>query len=369
MAERLVAMVPCGRDGGMVRWMKTGSEACAAAVRVARAFTGRDVILTCGYHGYFAWYAATLEECPGVPLAYKGLVRPFAYNDLASLDTAISWADDYVSWERTAAGSRAIARSAPGVAAIFLEPTLVESPAPGFLEGVRARATRIGAVLVFDETVTGGRWAPAGGQEFFGVVPDLAVFGKAIGGGFPISALIGQRDIMQHAVLISGTFGGDCIGLAAADATLARYQQGGVCEHMWRTGGALMDGYNALAEKHGAPTRAVGQAPHPVIRWEEYICEHLSRGEPCLDRGNKRRCPRNRWTASLFFQETVKRGHLLGPDGGNIMLAHSDADVDSLLTACDEAMAITCAAIAAGTVREQIEGSPIDPAPAWRVTQ
>ena len=155
---------------------------------------------------------------------------------------------------------------------------------------------------------------------------------------------------MRWARLASGTFGGDLIGLAAADATLARYQQGGVCEHMTQLGARIIDGYNELAEKHGAPTRAIGQPPHPVIQWDE---DGMG----------------NRYRASLFFQEVVRRGHLLHPEGLNVMLAHTAADVVSLLTACDEAMAIVVQATQADEVRARIDGHPIDPAPAWRVAR
>ena len=357
VAQRLVDLIPCAES---VRFVKTGSECTEAAIRVARAATGREIILCVRgqYHGWHSWHAATREECPGVPLAMKGLVRQFGYNDLASLDNLINGPSNVPRYD-----TFPHPRLATHIAAIILEPTLIEPPAPGFLEGVRERATKIGAVLIFDEMVTGFRWHAGGYQALCGVTPDLATFGKGMSNGYPQAALVGRADIMRHAMLVSGTFGGDCIGLAAADATLARYQQGGVCEHMWRIGQALMDGYNALAEKHGVPTRAVGQAPHPVIRWNEQAAKDYS------DDAGAYRETTNRHRASLFFQETVKRGILLGPDGNNVMLAHADEDVATTLRACAEAMEIVRGAITAGTVREQIQGEPIDPRPAWRVVR
>ena len=342
VAQRLVDLIPCAES---VRFVKTGSEATEAAGRVARAATGRELVVCCRgqYHGWHSWHAATREDCPGVPLAMTELVRQFVYNDVASLDKVI---DDE--------------RQGDTIAAIILEPTLIEPPAPGFLEGVRDRATRIGALLIFDEMVTGFRWHAGGAQAYYGVTPDLACVGKGMGNGYPIAALVGRADLMRHAMLVSSTFGGDCIGLAAADPTLARYQQGGVCEHMLEIGDRLMVGYNALAEQIGAPTRMIGQAPHPVIRWDEVDSQDPHRQflpEP------------NRHRASLFFQETVTRGILFHPEGINIMLAHSKADVDETLEACRRAMIEVMTAIRDGTVLESIIGDPIDPRPVWRATQ
>ena len=341
VAQRLVDLIPCAES---VRYFKTGSEATEAAIRVARAHTGRDVILTCGYHGWHSWYAATREEHPGVPSLMCELVESFTYNDLPSLDEAIRRATDlYVD---TVRGDNC----EPGAAAIIVEPTLVEAPVSGFLAGLRERCDRWGALLIFDEMVTGFRWHAGGYQALCGVTPDLATFGKGMGNGYAIAALVGKAGPMRWARLASGTFGGDLIGLAAADATIARYQQGGVCEHMARLGARIIEGYNHLAAKHSEATWAEGQPPHPVIRWFE-------------DPTN------NRHRASLFYQELVKRGHLVHPEGMNLMLAHTDADVDSLLAACDEALAIVTGAIRAGNVRELIEGDPIDPTPVWRVTR
>lgn len=327
VAQRLVDLIPCAES---VRFFKTGSEATEAAIRVARAATGREIILCCGYHGWHSWYAATRPERPGVPRAMASLAYSVPYNRLDLL-------------ERTYQGV------AGNVAAFILEPTLVEPPAAGYLEGVRQFCTERGIVLVFDEMVTGFRWHAGGYQALCRVVPDLATFGKGMGNGYPIAALVGRADVMRHAVFASGTFSGDLIGLAAADVTLARYQQRDVCKYTRRIGQALVDSYDALAGKYGVPTRAVGQPPHPVIWWEEE--------------------PGSRSRASLFFQEVVKQGHLLHPDGLNVMLAHTELDVSSLLAACEVAMGVLARAIADGTVLERIEGEPISPEPPWRVTR
>ena len=356
VAQQLVDLVPCAES---VRFLKTGSEATEAAVRVARAATGREIILTCGYHSWHSWYAATRPQHPGVPEAMTGLARAFRYNDLASLDEMIAWANHQGTHDDWA--------YCPGVAAIILEPTLIVEPAPGFLGGVRERATRIGAVLIFDEMVTGFRWHRGGYQALSGVTPDLATFGKAMGNGYPVAALVGRGDLMRHARLASGTFNGDCVGLAAAGATIDRYddRDEDVCGHMARLGRAIIDGYNRLAERYGLSgvTRAVGQAPHPKIAWNE-----AGAGEPS-DAPGAYEAPRRypaRLRASLFYQEVCRRGHLLHPNGNNVMLAHQEAHVESLLWACGEAMRVVASA---SDPRALIEGDPISPEPVWRAVQ
>lgn len=324
-AYALVDMIPCAES---VRFLKTGSEATEAAIRVARAYTGRDVVVACGYHGWHSWYAATREHAPGVPEAYRDLVRTFAYNDLASLDRALNWAD----------GS--------DVAAIILEPTLFEPPAVGFLEGVQARAAAHGALLIFDEMVTGFRWHRGGYQALCGVIPDLATFGKGLGNGYPIAALVGRAEPMRWARLASGTFGGDCVGLAAARATIDAYHDADVCGHMARVGADLMIAYNAMVNSARAPSRAEGQPPHPRIIWDE---EGF-----------------NRHRASLFFQECARRGVLFHPDGINVMLAHGPGELQVTIDACAAALTETVEAIARGTVLDLIEGDPISPLPPWR---
>ena len=365
VARKLVDIVPCAES---VRFVKTGSEATEAAVRVARAYTGRDVVLTCGYHGWHSWCAATRDEHPGVPAALTYLARPFAYNDLPSLDAAIAWAE----------------RPCPsgpfrsGVAAIILEPTLIEPPyrracecgqaecgPVSFLEDVRLRAREHGAVLIFDEMVTGFRWRRGGYQAAQSVVPDLATFGKALGNGYPIAALVGRADIMQHARLVSGTFNGDCIGLAAADAVLDTYAQRDVCAHMRRLGRALIDGYNTIAAQTGAPTRMVGQPPHPKIEWDE---EGVGSERGVPGAYEPARAYANRHRASLFYQEVVRRGHLLHPNGMNVMLAHGERDVVDFLAACGDAMLTVLSAVRNNRVRESIEGDPISPESPWRTT-
>lgn len=367
VAEQLCALVPCAEA---VRFLKTGSEACEAAVRVARAHTGREIILfpDSSYHSWHSWYAASREHAPGVPLAMKGLVRTFKYNAAMNDPRGYGNVLEEVGADR--------------VAAIMLEPTLYEAPRPGFLESLRDTATAIGALLIFDEMVTGFRWHAGGYQALCGVVPDLATFGKGMGNGYPIAALVGRAEPMRWARLASGTFGGDCVGLAAARATMKVYASPAspqypklttdagvhrdvVTSHMYVVGDRLMLVYNEIARQHGAPTRAEGQPPHPRFVWDEVSEPIHGVAEPPSFAPPSRK---NRWRASLFFQECARRGVLFHPDGTNISLAHGEEELSLTREVIDTAMTKTVRAIESGTVREQIEGDPISSEPAWRVT-
>lgn len=326
VAERLCTIIPCAE---MVRFIKTGSEATEAAIRVARAFTGRDVIVTvgAGYHSWHSWFSAVKSEHPGVPRPYEDLIESFEYNNLDSLDRALY---------------RAKLRA--GVAAVILEPTLLTPPAPGFLEGVRDLAHQYGALLIFDEIVTGFRWARAGGQEYFGVTPDLATFGKGMANGFPLACLVGRRDIMQHADLVSGTFGGDLIGLGACNATLDVYEREPVIEHLWKIGTAFRDGLVGVIQKHGLPARVEGYGVHPKLAFN--LGSSILHIEEDL-------------LMSLFLQETAERGVLVHPGGWNVSFAHTEQDVAESLAACDAAFGICADALADGRIKERLRGDVI----------
>ncbi|HEX2653025.1 MAG TPA: aminotransferase class III-fold pyridoxal phosphate-dependent enzyme, partial [Xanthobacteraceae bacterium] len=230
VAERIIAMVPCAE---MVRFGKNGSDATSGAIRVARAFTGRDHILTCGYHGWHDWYIGTTTRDRGVPSATKALSHRFAYNDLDALQALI-------------------AKLNGQIAAIILEPMNVEPPALGFLQALRDIATREGIVLVFDEVITGFRYANGGAQELYGVTPDLTTLGKGIANGFPVSAICGRRDIMMlmEEIFFSFTMGGEALSLAAARATLDKIVREPVIATMRTRGQKVVDGLSRLIAKH-----------------------------------------------------------------------------------------------------------------------
>src|SRR5690606_28673085 len=220
VAEKIVEMVPCAE---MVRFGKNGSDATAGAIRLARAFTGRDHVLVCGYHGWQDWYIGSTSKDLGVPEAVKALTHKFSYNDIDSLKVKLE-------------------ELKGKVAAVILEPVNTTEPRDSFLQNVQELTKHHGAILIFDETITGFRYAKGGAQEFFGVTPDLATFGKGLANGFPVSAVAGRGDIMQlmEEIFFSFTFGGETLSLAAAYAVLNKLQKEPVIEKLFQTGESLM---------------------------------------------------------------------------------------------------------------------------------
>ena len=324
LAETLTEILP-GAD--MVRFGKNGSDATSGAVRAARALTGRDVIVCCGYHGWQDWYIATTTRAAGIPKAVRELTVPFAYNDLASLE-------------------RVFADHRGRVAAVIMEPVGVVPPAPGFLQAVRDLAHREGALLIFDEIVTGFRLALGGAQEMFGVIPDLSCFGKGMGNGFPIAAVVGRRDLMEvfDQLFFSFTFGGEAASLAAALATVREMCDKPVIPHLWRQGERLRDGFNALARAAGLGRHAecVGYPPRTVITFAD-----PAGGDPAV-------------LKTLFLQEAIKRGILLG-GGMNVSFSHDDDDVTRTLAAYEAALAEVAAAVKAGDAARRLQGRVVEP--------
>ncbi len=320
VSERLKEVIPCAE---MVRFLKTGSEADAAAVRVARAATGRDVVLYCGYMGWHEWYSVTTPRSKGIPKDFSRFVVPFNYNDLASLEAAL-------------------VEHHGRVAAVIMEPVLLDAPAPGFLAGVEAAAHRHGALLIFDEIVAGFRWAVGGAQERFGVVPDLATFGKGMANGLPLAAVVGRAEFMREFddIFVSSTFGGDTLALAACRATLDEYARLPVIERLWSIGQRFQDRFAALATRLGVPARTIGYPVHPKI-----VFDHA-------------RPEVQRLLMSLFLQESAARGVIFHFAGFNVSYSHSDIDLDETLDACDWALRVVGEALADGRIAERLRGKP-----------
>jgi glutamate-1-semialdehyde 2,1-aminomutase/spore coat polysaccharide biosynthesis protein SpsF len=324
LAEMLVEVIPCAE---MVRFAKNGSDVTSGAVRVARAYTGRDVIACCGYHGWQDWYIGTTTRNKGVPKPLAELSISCEYNNIASLERAFS--------------------EHPGkVAAVIMEPVGVAEPRDGFLRKVRDLTQREGALLIFDEIVTGFRMALGGAQEYYGVTPDLACFGKAMGNGYPIAAVVGRREIMElfDEVFFSFTFGGEALSLAAAVATITEIRERDVIEHLWEQGQKLKDGYNVLARefKLDERTGCVGFPPRTVVTFKD------ENGEDSL------------LLKSLFQQECIRRGVLFS-GSQNMCYSHNDADIDHTLRVYRTAMEILADAIHKENVKDRLEGEVVQP--------
>jgi len=324
VAERLVTLFPCAE---MARFGKNGSDATSGAVRLARACTGRDVIACAGYHGWQDWFIGTTTRSRGVPSAVRELTVPFRYNDVDSL-------------------ARVFTEHPGRVAAVILEPVGVEEPRDGFLEAVRALTKREGAVLIFDEILTGFRLARGGAQEYYGVIPDLACVGKAMGNGYPISAVVGPRALMRlfDEIFYSFTFGGDAVALAAARATIERIAETNVIGQLWNRGRQLQDGFNVLARELRVSqlTRCIGLPPRTVFTFHDE-----TGGESLL-------------LKSLFQQECIKRGVLLSA-GQNLALAHGETEVDQTLRVYRAALEVLARAVASGEPARWLEGTPVEP--------
>ena len=219
VAELLVDLIPSAE---MVRFGKNGSDATSAAIRLARAYTGRDHIVVCGYHGWQDWYIGSTTRNKGVPNQVSDLTHKFIFNDIESLKDLIS---DYHG----------------KIAAVILEPMNSVWPEKGFLESVKKLTSDEGALLIFDETITGFRFSRGGAQELFGVIPDLSTFGKGMANGFPLSAVVGRRDVMMEMeeIFFSGTFGGELLSLAASKVVLEKHQNQDLCADLRKLGDLL----------------------------------------------------------------------------------------------------------------------------------
>lgn len=323
LAEKLAQIIPSAE---MVRYGKNGSDVTTAAVRLARAYTGREKIICCGYHGWHDWYISVTTRNTGVPESTKKLTFKFPYNDTAAL-------------------KKIFEENKNEVAAVILEPTDLIEPKEGFLKEIREIAHHYGALLIFDEIKTGFRVAIGGMQEVSGVTPDLATFGKAIANGMPLSVLAGKREIMQsfEKVFFSFTFGGEALSLAAAMAVIEEYEEKDVIGHLWKIGERLKEGFNRLAEKNGilAYTKCLGLAPMngPVFL----------NAEGKTDLALK----------TLFQQETIKEG-ILFRDRHNISFSHKDAEVDFTLKVYERTFAALKKAIDSGRVQDFLESPVIE---------
>lgn len=324
VAELIREMVPCAEK---IRFGKNGSDATSGAIRIARAFTGRDHVAVCGYHGWQDWYIGTTARNRGVPQATRDLSHPFLYNDLASLE-------------------RLFAERPDQIAAVILEPMNLDYPQPGFLEGVRELATRHGAVLVFDETITGFRYANGGAQQLFGVTPDLATFGKGLANGYPVSAVAGRADIMKmmEDIFFSFTFGGELLSLAAAKATLEKLKREPVIERITATGEALIAAVCAIIDESGTG-HIFDIKGHPS--WSFLTI---------ADQPGATSFVIKTW----LMQEWHQRG-ILSYTTHNLNYAHGEADIAVLLDAYRATFPQLRDLLAAGTLADALRCPPLEP--------
>ncbi|HZI22816.1 MAG TPA: aminotransferase class III-fold pyridoxal phosphate-dependent enzyme [Gemmatimonadales bacterium] len=278
-----------------VRFLKTGAEAVAAAVRLARVATGRDRVLGCGYHGWLDW----CQGGEGVPAATRALYGEIPFNDVD--------------------GTRRLIREVSDrLAVVVIEPVVVVEPTREWLETVRAETTRVGAVLVFDEIKTAFRIALGGAAERYGIRPDLAAIGKALANGFPLAAVGGRADLMAGAARtwISSTLATEAVALAAAQATLDVFVRDDVCGHLHRVGTRLLHGLHRLHQEHRAHLTGVGGIAEMCFLHfaSDHASASVARG--CAARG-------------LLFKRTAYNF---------VSLAHDEATVDHTLAVLNEVL-------------------------------
>jgi glutamate-1-semialdehyde aminotransferase len=320
VSEILHEIIP---NAESVRFSKSGADVTSAAIRIARAYTGKSKILCCGYHGWHDWYVSTIARNAGIPGSTKDLTYTFSYNDIDSLVRSID--DD--------------------VAAVILEPVVFEAPKHNFLHQVAEACQERGIVLIFDEMWTGFRMALGGAQEYFGIQADLATYSKAIANGMPVSVLTGKSEIMQvleDEVFFFTTFGGEALSLAAAKATIQVMKDENVISAISTTGEILKEGYNKIAKDLGLDyTKTVGYNFRTMVTFDEKAGNPLE-------------------LKSFVQQELIKRG-ILWSGMHNICYAHSNDDINYTLTAYKEVLSLLKEAVAGNTVLQNIRGIPVLP--------
>jgi len=324
VAEQICALVPSAE---MVRFGKNGSDATSGAVRLARAYTGRDRIAACGYHGWQDWFIGSTARNLGVPQAVRDLTHTFIYNDLSSLS--------------------ALFKKHPGeFAGVIMEPMNVAEPEPGFLEGVQALCRDHGVVFILDEMITGFRFAKGGAQELFGVTPDLSTFGKGLANGYPLSAIVGRADIMalMEDVFFSFTMGGEALSLAAAQAALDKIAREPVVEQLNERGTRVVDGLRQRIIDHKVE-HTFSVAGRPC--WSFLL---INPAGTYTD-----------WDIRTYLLQEMFERRVLMLGTHTMSYAHTDADVDKLLAAYDEILPATRDAVADGTLETRLRCEPLKP--------
>jgi glutamate-1-semialdehyde 2,1-aminomutase len=322
VAEKLIEIIPCAEK---VRFAKNGTDATSAAIRIARAYTGKEHIAVCGYHGWQDWYIGSTTRDLGVPQSVKYLTHKFEYNNIKSLEKIFQ---------------------EQKLACVIMEPMNIEYPKDDFLKGVKELAHKNNALFILDETITGFRYSLGGAQELFGVTPDLATFGKGMTNGYPLSAVVGSNKVMQKVedIFFSGTFGGETLSLAAASKIIDKYKKEQVIEHFSEVGSYLLEKLNQLINDKNLGD-IFWTSGHPswsflhIKEQEKYSAFEIK---------------------TFFLQEMFKRG-ILTLGSHNISFSHTKEIVDQLLDVYTEVLPMAKENIKNQTLLENIQGDILQP--------
>ena len=325
LAEKIIEIIPCAE---MVRFVKNGGDATTAAIRLSRAFTGRDMVALSGYHGMHDWSIGSTENNQGIPAEISNLTKTFEYNNINSLKELF---DEYPNQ----------------IAAVILEPIQANGPKGDFLQKVKELAHENGAILIFDEVVSGFRYALGGASELCDIVPDMAAFGKGMGNGLPISAVAGKKEIMElieEGVFVSTTFGGEALSMAGSLAALEILEKPGVYDYIWNLGTILKEGLEDLIKKYELEDVILvsGLPPHCGVEFE--------------DVGNLDYLDIN----SIFSQTMIHNG-IITVGINNINLSHTEEEINKYLVAAEEAMVNIRKAIEQNSTEGILIGKKVDP--------
>ena len=324
VAEKIIKHIPSAE---MVRFGKNGSDVTAGAIRLARAYTNRDHIIVCGYHGWQDWYIGSTSKDAGVPKATSNLTHKFEYNNISSLEEIFT-------------------RYPGDIAAVIMEPTNAVSPQPGFLESVKDLCSKNEVLLIFDEIITCFRFSMGGAQEIYNVVPDLTTLGKGIANGYPLSAIVGKKDIMKlmEDVFFSFTLGGEAVSLAAGLATIEKMEREPVIDTLKSRGLKLMNGVEQLLDMHQV-TDFISQSGHPAWSFLNFSdTKNVTLWE----------------IKTLWMQECISRGVIcLGTH--NMSYAHTEEDIDKLLNVYNDVFSLLSNAVSKNKVTDLLRCEVLKP--------
>jgi glutamate-1-semialdehyde 2,1-aminomutase len=322
VAEKLIDIIPCAEK---VRFAKNGTDATSASIRIARAYTGKEYIAVCGYHGWQDWYIGSTTRDLGVPKAVKELTHKFEYNSLESLEKIFQEQE---------------------LACVIMEPMNTEYPQDNFLEKVKELTHKNNALLIFDETITGFRYSLGGAQTLFNVIPDLATFGKGMANGYPLSAVVGSDKVMQKVedIFFSGTFGGETLSLAAANTVIDKYKNQNVATYLDELGQYLLVKLNKLIENKDLQS-IFYTSGHPA--WSFL---HI-----------KEQRKYNSFEIKTFFLQEMFKRRILTLGSHNISFSHTKEDINQLMKVYAEVLPMAKQHIDNQTLLENIQGEILKP--------
>jgi glutamate-1-semialdehyde 2,1-aminomutase len=316
LAELIREVVPCAE---MVRFGKNGSDVTSIAVRIARHYSGKELLLSPEghYHGWTDFYAAVSPRNYGLPKCMHELVHRFKYNDLADLEKYLATGQ---------------------YAAVIMEPVALEPPVKGYLKGVRALCDKYNTILILDEMITGFRWALGGAQEYYGITADIATYGKAVSNGMPLAVLCGKTKYMQELdkVFFSGTYLGDALSIAAAIETIKELKENHheVYTHIWEQGERMAAAFNTYAREIGVDAEMFGTGPRHNIKF------NVADASGAKD---------------LFHQEMIARNIFMGTQI-YICWSHTPAHIDKTIRAMKQSLNVVKRALVENKIDTMLRG-------------